>query len=187
MDNDTATSIVLSCTTSAPNLPWIQQPLSAFAFISFAVAVIGLAAIKYILFAVIDRARYNSKIFKANSSLCSRSPSRTVFARVVSVFRFLIYRKPWFLHGCPPAAAVLILVFTVFSFAWVFSIRPFYGGQTPANGSPLLAVRAGWFALATTPFIFALATKKNFISLTTGISYEQLNVYHRCKTQSVQS
>jgi hypothetical protein len=187
MDNDTASSVVLSCTTSAPNLPWIQQPLSAFAFISFAVAVIGLAAIKYILFAVIDRARYSSKIFKANSSLCSRSPSRTVFARVVSVFRFLIYRKPWFLHGCPPAAAALILVFTVFSFAWVFSIRPFYGGQTPMNGSPLLAVRAGWFALATTPFIFALATKKNFISLTTGISYEQLNVYHRCKTQSVQS
>src|SRR5208282_758628 len=84
---------------------------------------------------------------------------------------------------CPPAAALLILVFTVFSFAWIFSIRPFYGGQTPQNGSPLLAVRAGWFGLAITPFIFALATKKNFISLTTGISYEQLNVYHRCKIQ----
>ena len=92
----------------------------------------------------------------------------------------MIYRRPWFLYGCPPAAALLIMVFTVYSFAWTFSIRPFYGGQAPEDGSPLLAVRAGWFALATTPFIFALATKKNFISLTTGISYEQLNVYHRC-------
>jgi len=41
-----------------PDLPWIQQPRSALAFISFTIAVIGLAASKYVLFAVVDRARH---------------------------------------------------------------------------------------------------------------------------------
>src|SRR5208282_1867285 len=100
--------------------------------------------------------------------------------RSLSIFRSVMYRKPWFLFGCPPAAAILIVTFAIYSCVWIFSAHPYYGGQSYQAGSPLLSVRAGWFALSTTPFIFALAMKRSGVSLLTGISHEKLNIYHRC-------
>lgn len=100
--------------------------------------------------------------------------------RSIAIFRFVMYRKPSFLFDCPPGAALLILVFAIYSFAWIFSVHPYYGGQSYQSGSPLLSVRAGWFALSTTPFIFAFAMKRNGVSYLTGVSHERLNVYHRC-------
>jgi ferric-chelate reductase len=92
-----------------------------------------------------------------------------------------MYGAPQYLLGASLGGALLILAFAIYSFAWTLSVHPYYGTQTPGHGSPPLSVRAGWAALATTPFIYALATKKNPISVLTGISHEKLNIYHRCK------
>jgi predicted ferric reductase len=51
--------------------------------------------------------------------------------------------------------------------------------ESIAYGSPPLAVRSGMMAVALMPWIVALATKANLISMVTGISHERLNVLHR--------
>jgi len=49
---------VCESTTPEPYYPWVQQPRAAYAFAYFACAVIGLAATKFVLTAIHDRARY---------------------------------------------------------------------------------------------------------------------------------
>lgn len=115
------------------------------------------------------------------ASLFSMSFKRpTFFIRINSLFRYVVYRKPRFLFGCPPGAAILIVAFGIFTIAWIFSVHPYYNDVIWKCGSPLLSVRAGWYSLSTTPIIFALAMKRNAVTVLTGISYEKLNVYHRC-------
>jgi hypothetical protein len=98
---------------------------------------------------------------------------------LAALSRGVLYRKPMYLYGYPVGATILIVAFSIYALAWIFSVHPYYGTQAPQNGSPPLAVRAGWFVLATTPFIYALAIKKNPISAVTGMSYEALSFYHR--------
>ena len=48
------------CQAEAPDLPFIQQPHSARAFVYFACALIGLAGFKHLLEATVDRSRYGA-------------------------------------------------------------------------------------------------------------------------------
>ncbi|PYH98954.1 hypothetical protein BO71DRAFT_343758, partial [Aspergillus ellipticus CBS 707.79] len=59
--------------------------------------------------------------------------------------------------------------------------QPYYWPNTEAvsyGGSPPLATRSGWMALALLPFILALSAKANLISVLTGVSHEKLQVFH---------
>jgi hypothetical protein len=57
--------------------------------------------------------------------------------------------------------------------------QPYYWPDVMFGGSPPLATRSGWMALACMPFIFATATKTNWITFVTGVTHERLQVFHR--------
>lgn len=73
--------------------------------------------------------------------------------------------------------------------------KPYYWADEKFGGSPPLATRSGWMALACMPFVLyvrhsvniltvltiasATATKTNWITLVTGVSHERLQVFHR--------
>ncbi|KAL3475254.1 ferric reductase like transmembrane component-domain-containing protein [Aspergillus californicus] len=77
--------------------------------------------------------------------------------------------------------AMLILAGVVFFFAMTLGPRPYYWPNTDTvsfGGSPPIATRAGWMALALLPFILVLGTKANLISALTGVPHEKLQVFH---------
>ncbi|EWG54179.1 hypothetical protein FVEG_12454 [Fusarium verticillioides 7600] len=57
--------------------------------------------------------------------------------------------------------------------------QPYYWPSLDFGGSPPLGTRSGWLALGCMPFVFATATKTNWITLLTGVSHERLQVFHR--------
>jgi len=165
--------------------PCVQQPLAAFAFTYFACAVVGLASINFIVTSVIDRATYVHYPYTLLTvSLVRPRRSRTgLVVRFIAIFRWLAYPSPRFLgtyEYYDPAAAALIVAFSIYALVWVLIASEYDTEQCLQSVSPALSVRAGWFSLSTTPFIFALATKKNPISFITGMSYHDLSIYHRC-------
>ncbi|KAH8668427.1 ferric reductase like transmembrane component-domain-containing protein [Xylariales sp. PMI_506] len=59
--------------------------------------------------------------------------------------------------------------------------HPYYWPNTSTvsyGGSPPIATRSGWMALACLPFMLILATKANMIAALTGVSHERLMVFH---------
>jgi len=115
------------------------------------------------------------------NSMTSQSPQKVNFIeRGTAVFRYALYRSPKWLYGCEPTAAAIIVALSIYTLIWLLAVHPYYTDQCWQSGSPDLSVRAGWFSLSTTPFVFILASKKNPVSILTKIPYEKLNVYHRC-------
>lgn len=80
----------------------------------------------------------------------------------------------WF--KVPPVGTIMLLaVYLAFILALEFINDSVPGAQFwQAQG-----VRAGWLAVAQMPLLILLVGKNNLITLTTGVSYERLNVLHR--------
>src|ERR1700728_681385 len=103
----------------------------------------------------------------------------------IAVFRWIFYRpipvlKIWRLQFVFPSlgVTVLVLVGTAFCILYVFLPQPLYY-QSMAYGSPPMAIRAGMLSVALLPWVVALASRANFISVVTGIGHDRLNVLHR--------
>jgi hypothetical protein len=103
----------------------------------------------------------------------------------IAVFRWIFYRpipvlRIWRFQFVFPALGVTVLVLagTVFCVLYCFLPQPLYY-QSMAYGSPPVAIRAGMLSVALLPWIVALASKANFISIMTGIGHDRLNVLHR--------
>ncbi|KAL2830207.1 ferric reductase like transmembrane component-domain-containing protein [Aspergillus cavernicola] len=75
-------------------------------------------------------------------------------------------------------ASAIILAALIFVTLYSFLPQPLYYSSIRI-GSPPLAIRAGMLAVAMVPWIVALSTRANFISMLTGIGHERLNVLHR--------
>ncbi|KAL4757943.1 putative metalloreductase transmembrane component [Aspergillus foveolatus] len=75
-------------------------------------------------------------------------------------------------------ASAIILAALVFVTLYCFVPQPLYYSSIRV-GSPPLAIRAGMLAVAMIPWIVAMSTRANFISMLTGIGHERLNVLHR--------
>ncbi|KAL4870466.1 hypothetical protein BDV12DRAFT_58538 [Aspergillus spectabilis] len=75
-------------------------------------------------------------------------------------------------------ASMIILAALVFVTLYCFLPQPLYYSSIRI-GSPPLAIRAGMLAVAMVPWIVAMSTRANFISMLTGIGHERLNVLHR--------
>ncbi|RXK35856.1 hypothetical protein M231_06862 [Tremella mesenterica] len=54
-----------------------------------------------------------------------------------------------------------------------------YYYYAPFYGSAPLYLRSEWIAMATLPFVYILGTKRNLISLLTGVSHDKLQVFHQ--------
>ncbi|KAF7518766.1 hypothetical protein PCG10_010543 [Penicillium crustosum] len=72
----------------------------------------------------------------------------------------------------------IVLIAFIFVTLYCFVPQPLYYWSI-ALGSPPLAIRAGMLAVAMIPWIVALSTKANFITMMTGLSPERLNGLHR--------
>ena len=113
----------------------------------------------------------SSRLLNVGSALC-----RWVFYHPIPAWRF---RKGW-RPVVFPSIGVITIVFAAlaFSILYCFVPQPLYW-QSIRFGSPPLAIRAGMIAVAMMPWIVALSTKANLISMMTGIGHERLNALHR--------
>ncbi|KAJ5788049.1 hypothetical protein N7457_003039 [Penicillium paradoxum] len=126
-------------------------------------------------------------VFTISNLLVRFAPDRVKRSRswrmFTSVSRYLSYRgyRSSALQYWTPALGVLVLgvVGAVFFFAMTLGPQPYYWPTDASYGSsPPIATRSGWMALALLPFVLALSTKANMISVFTGIPHEKLQVFH---------
>ncbi|KAI2611905.1 putative FRE ferric reductase-like transmembrane component [Hypoxylon sp. NC1633] len=95
--------------------------------------------------------------------------------------RFLSYRRFNVTGWRTPSLGVglLLIVGAVFFLAMTLGPQPYYWPTTVSyGGSPPIATRSGWMALACMPFMIILPTKSNMIASLTGVSHERLIVFH---------
>ncbi|KAG0143311.1 hypothetical protein CROQUDRAFT_673009 [Cronartium quercuum f. sp. fusiforme G11] len=99
--------------------------------------------------------------------------------RISAFFRLLSYRQSGWLYGILPAAGptFLLVAFLVFSTALCFGRRPYH--RPPAFGSPPLALRSEWVATAMIPWLYAFATRRNFVAYLSGVSLQRLMILHK--------
>lgn len=105
--------------------------------------------------------------------------------KVIALMRWVFYRpipvvRIGSLEFVFPSLAVTVIVLSALIFValYCFLPQPLYYWSI-ALGSPPLAIRAGMLAVAMVPWIVALSTKANFISMLTGLGPERLNGLHR--------
>lgn len=102
---------------------------------------------------------------------------------LVASIRYLSYRgfhvASLGFNSAPIGVLVLGLIGAVFFFCMDLIPQPYYWPSLDFGGSPPLGTRSGWLALGCMPFVFATATKTNWITLLTGVSHERLQVFHR--------
>ncbi|EAW13403.1 ferric reductase family protein [Aspergillus clavatus NRRL 1] len=108
-----------------------------------------------------------------------------IWRRVAAVLRYLSYKgyQMSALHYRSPSLGVILLglVGVVFFFAMTLGPRPYYWPNTATvsyGNSPPIATRTGWMALALLPFVLALGSKANLVSMLTGVSHEKLQIFH---------
>ncbi|KAF7592090.1 hypothetical protein BBP40_000695 [Aspergillus hancockii] len=123
----------------------------------------------------------DSSARKQQSSIFTIAPlnNTVAFARWI-FYRTLPVIQIGRLRIVPPSLGASSIIFVGFVFVTLYSFvpQPLYYSSI-AIGSPPLAIRAGMIAVAMIPWVIALSTRANFISMLTGISHERLNVLHR--------
>ncbi|WWC66087.1 uncharacterized protein I303_108709 [Kwoniella dejecticola CBS 10117] len=72
-----------------------------------------------------------------------------------------------------------LVLFAGLLFATGFTFINEYYYYPPFYGSAPLYLRSEWIAMATLPLIFVLGSKRNIISVLTGVSHEKLQVLHQ--------
>ncbi|KAH6641959.1 FAD-binding domain-containing protein [Boeremia exigua] len=106
-----------------------------------------------------------------------------VWQKFVAIIRYLSYRgyhiKALNWNSAPIGLLLLGFAGTVYFFCMDLIPQPYYWPSEDFGGSPPLGTRSGWMALACMPFVFATASKANWITLTTGVSHERIQVFHR--------
>ncbi|OPB41298.1 ferric-chelate reductase [Trichoderma guizhouense] len=114
---------------------------------------------------------------------CRRSQGPLLWQKLVAVVRYLSYRgfhvKSLKWNSAPVGILLLGLAGTIFFFCMDLIPQPYYWSSKIYGNSPALATRSGWLSLACMPFIFATASKTNWITLSIRVSYERLQVFHR--------
>ncbi|KAF7959075.1 hypothetical protein EAE96_002592 [Botrytis aclada] len=115
----------------------------------------------------------------------SHRPESLIWRRGVALIRYLSYRGfriealRW--NSAPVGVLLLGAIGTIYFFCMDLIPSPYYWPGTSAvwGNSPPLGTRSGWLALACMPFVFATATKTNWITMVSGVPYEKLQVFHR--------
>ncbi|KAK0387758.1 hypothetical protein NLU13_4003 [Sarocladium strictum] len=117
------------------------------------------------------------------SDLSRSNRSSAIWRRGIASVRYLSYRgfqvKALRWNSAPLGLLLLGLAGAVYFFCMTLIPQPYYWSSLDFGGSPPLGTRSGWMALACMPFVFATASKANWITLLTGVSHEKLQVFHR--------
>lgn len=131
------------------------------------------------------------QFFPAQGPLPPQHPQQSSISAIaplnntIAFVRWIFYRpipviRIWKMDIVFPSLGVtaLVLAALIFVTLYCFLPRPLYYSSI-ALGSPPLAIRAGMIAVSMVPWIVALGTKPNLVSMVTGIGPERLNVLHR--------
>ncbi|KAJ5128270.1 hypothetical protein N7526_006436, partial [Penicillium atrosanguineum] len=135
--------------------------------VAFFMVAIGLFTIAHILTLIFPRS-------------FQRNP---VWSRLVALSRFLSY-KSWRVAGWNTNSLGVFLLGgagLVFFLSMTLGPKPYYWPNTKEisyGGSPPIATRSGFMALACMPFLIVLGAKANPITALTGVSHEKLNIWH---------
>ncbi|XPS92676.1 hypothetical protein M3J09_002059 [Ascochyta lentis] len=112
-----------------------------------------------------------------------RTRGSLLWRKLIAGIRYFSYRGfrvealRW--NSAPVGILLIGAAGTVYFFCMDLIPQPYYWSSEDFGGSPPLATRSGWMALACMPFVFATASKTNWITLTTGVSHEKIQVFHR--------
>ncbi|KAM0521916.1 hypothetical protein ACHAPE_002480 [Trichoderma viride] len=147
---------------------YIADYVFALPTVAFFMCAIGIFIIGHIVSQILGYRRF-------------RGPP--IWQKLIASIRYLSYRgfhvKSLHWNSAPVGILLLGLAGTVFFFCMDLIPQPYYWPSEMYGNSPALATRSGWMGLACMPFIFATASKANWITLFTGVSYERLQVFHR--------
>ncbi|EED19122.1 ferric-chelate reductase, putative [Talaromyces stipitatus ATCC 10500] len=106
-----------------------------------------------------------------------------IWRRIIAAVRYLSYRGFYVkkFRWSSPSVGLLMLasIGTTYFFCMDLAPKPYYWPNLNWGNSPALGTRSGWLALACMPFVFATASKANWITLLTGVPHEKLQVFHR--------
>ncbi|TID25804.1 hypothetical protein E6O75_ATG03667 [Venturia nashicola] len=121
--------------------------------------------------------------FISNALGYRRFRGPAIWQKLIASIRYLSYRgfhvKALRWNSAPVGVLLLGLAGLTFFFCMDLIPQPYYWAESFYGDSPALATRSGWLALACMPFVFATASKTNWITLVTGVSHERLQVFHR--------
>lgn len=133
----------------------------------------------------------NAHFFPSPTAISPPKRQESILARIVPLNKAIAFTRWIFYRPVPvlrvgkielvfPSLGVTAIVLIAFIFVtlYCFVPQPLYYWSI-ALGSPPLAIRAGMLAVAMIPWIVALSTKANFITMMTGLSPERLNGLHR--------
>ncbi|MBW0513365.1 hypothetical protein O181_053080 [Austropuccinia psidii MF-1] len=100
-------------------------------------------------------------------------------AKLSAIFRMASYPQLPSWQGAIPSFGSFFLLFgfLLFSILVCFSRRPYY--RPPNYGSSPLGLRSEFIATAMVPWLYATATKKNFLEIFTGVSFGQIMSFHK--------
>ncbi|KAL7925673.1 ferric reductase like transmembrane component domain-containing protein [Trichoderma austrokoningii] len=147
---------------------YIADYVFALPTVAFFMCAIGIFIIGNVVSQILGYRRY-------------RGPP--IWQKLIAGIRYLSYRgyyiKSLRWNSAPVGILLLGLAGTIFFFCMDLIPQPYYWPSEIYGNSPALATRSGWMGLACMPFIFATASKANWITLFTGVSYERLQVFHR--------
>ncbi|EFP91174.2 uncharacterized protein PGTG_16919 [Puccinia graminis f. sp. tritici CRL 75-36-700-3] len=99
--------------------------------------------------------------------------------KISAFFRMTSYPQSRFWGGAIPplGPSFLLFGFLLFSTLVCFLRRPYY--RPPNYGSSPLGLRSEWVATAMVPWMYAAASKRNFLEYFSGISWPRLMTFHK--------
>ncbi|OCF42658.1 hypothetical protein I317_03517 [Kwoniella heveanensis CBS 569] len=152
----------------ALHIPWAEQVKYGYYALYFLCGLLFTFLITNVIWKV--RTRYNVKI--------------PLYSRAVALLRLLTYPQLpvnkwlsllWTFGPLGPNLLLLAGLLFVSAFTWINQ----YYYYPPYYGSAPLYLRSEWLAMATLPFVYVLGSKRNIISVLTGVSHEKLQVLHQ--------
>ncbi|KAF2672745.1 hypothetical protein BT63DRAFT_135537 [Microthyrium microscopicum] len=148
---------------------YIADYVFALPTVAFFMSVIGVFIIGHFASSLLFRHRKLQRV--------------SIWQKSIAGIRWLSYRgfhvKQLRWNSAPVGVLLLGAVGTIFFFCMDLVPKPYYWPSEIYGNSPALATRSGWLATACMPFVFATASKTNWITLLTGVSHERLQVFHR--------
>ncbi|WRT69878.1 uncharacterized protein IL334_006869 [Kwoniella shivajii] len=111
--------------------------------------------------------------------------SSTLYIRLSAISRLFTYPQipryqdylSWLWIFGPLGPNLILFAGLVFASCFTFINEYYY--YPPFYGSAPLYLRSEWIAMATLPFVYVLGSKRNIISVLTGVSHEKLQVLHQ--------
>ncbi|RKP03510.1 hypothetical protein CXG81DRAFT_23908 [Caulochytrium protostelioides] len=147
--------------------PWADQPRHAMALLYLLAAILATGTLCHLARAAEHRfGAVRRLLAPANGGL---------MVRWRAAARSLLMRR---YYGATTTAWLVIGGVMLFVTVMSFSIQPYYREMIGMGSSPL-ALRSGWLAIALMPVVVLLGLKVTPLTLLTGLSYAELNVYHR--------